>query len=228
MGILTEAMARLVREQRLGYVATVDADGTPNLSPKGTTTVWDDDHLVFADIRSPRTVGNLRRNPAVEVNVVDPIARRGYRFKGAGEVLDAGPRFAEAVAFFRRRGVTSPIRSVVLIRVTRALPVTSPLYDGGASEAEVRARWRAYWRDLEAGAGERPRASERARPGARGFTTIELKTNFVGTAREGTVVCEATLAHRGRSTQVWDARVTAEGTGKAIALFRCMQFILYP
>ena len=156
MGILTEAMARLVREQRLGYVATVDADGTPNLSPKGTTTVWDDDHLVFADIRSPRTVGNLRRNPAVEVNVVDPIARRGYRFKGAGEVLDAGPRFADAVAFFRRRGVTSPIRSVVLIRVTRALPVTSPVYDGGATEGEVRARWRAYWRDLEAGAGERP------------------------------------------------------------------------
>ena len=64
--------------------------------------------------------------------------------------------------------------------------------------------------------------------GARGFTTIELKSNFIGTAREGVVACEATLAHGGRSTQVWDARVTAEATGKTIALFRCTQLILYP
>ena len=56
MGMLTEDMKRIVREQRLGYVATVSADGTPNLSPKGTTAVWDDDHLMFADIRSPQSV----------------------------------------------------------------------------------------------------------------------------------------------------------------------------
>jgi len=53
VGILTEDMKRLVSEQRLGFVATVCPDGTPNLSPKGTTAVWDDDHIVFADIRSP-------------------------------------------------------------------------------------------------------------------------------------------------------------------------------
>ena len=52
MGILTDDMQRVVNEQRLGFVATVCPDGTPNLSPKGTTTVWDDDHLVFADIHS--------------------------------------------------------------------------------------------------------------------------------------------------------------------------------
>ncbi len=63
--------------------------------------------------------------------------------------------------------------------------------------------------------------------GASGFTTIELKSNFVGTAREGVVACEATLVHGGRSTQVWDARVTIEATGKPIALFRCTQLILY-
>ena len=63
--------------------------------------------------------------------------------------------------------------------------------------------------------------------GATGFTTIELKSNFLGTAREGIVTCEATLVHGGRSTQVWDARVAAEGTGKAMALFRCTQLILY-
>jgi predicted pyridoxine 5'-phosphate oxidase superfamily flavin-nucleotide-binding protein len=77
MGILTHDMKRIVDEQRLGFVATVCPDGTPNLSPKGTTAVWDDDRLVFANIRSPGTLANLRRNPAVEVNVVDPFVRRG-------------------------------------------------------------------------------------------------------------------------------------------------------
>jgi predicted pyridoxine 5'-phosphate oxidase superfamily flavin-nucleotide-binding protein len=65
MSILTEHMKKVVREQRLAHVATVCPDGTPNLSPKGTTTVWDDDHLVFAAIRSPVTIANLRANPKV-------------------------------------------------------------------------------------------------------------------------------------------------------------------
>ena len=64
--------------------------------------------------------------------------------------------------------------------------------------------------------------------GAQSFTTIELKTNFLGTAREGTVRCEATPAHRGRTTQVWDAKVTHEESGKTLALFRCTQLILWP
>jgi predicted pyridoxine 5'-phosphate oxidase superfamily flavin-nucleotide-binding protein len=84
--ILTEDMRRLIAAQRLCYVATVDADGSPNLSAKGTLVVWDANTLAFADIRSPRTVANLRVNPRVEVNVVDPLARKGYRFKGAAEV----------------------------------------------------------------------------------------------------------------------------------------------
>ena len=84
--VLTEEMKRVVLEQKLGFVATVCPDGTPNLSPKGTTTVWDDGHLVFADIRSPNTVRNLRGNPSIEINVVDPIVRKGYRFKGVAAV----------------------------------------------------------------------------------------------------------------------------------------------
>ncbi len=77
MGILTDDMKRIVHEQRLGYVATLCPDGTPNLSPKGTTAVWDDDHLVLADIRSPQSVQNIEHNPSVEVNVVDPLVRKG-------------------------------------------------------------------------------------------------------------------------------------------------------
>jgi len=62
--------------------------------------------------------------------------------------------------------------------------------------------------------------------GATGFTTIELKTNFLGTALEGTLSCESTLVHGGRTTQVWDATVTNEA-GKKLALFRCTQLLLY-
>jgi 1,4-dihydroxy-2-naphthoyl-CoA hydrolase len=62
--------------------------------------------------------------------------------------------------------------------------------------------------------------------GASSFTTIELKSNHLGTAREGRVECRATPVHRGRTTQVWDATVTAGG--KTIALFRCTQMVLWP
>jgi predicted pyridoxine 5'-phosphate oxidase superfamily flavin-nucleotide-binding protein len=150
MGILTEDMKRVVMEQRLGYAATVCPDGSPNLSPKGTTAVWDDDHLVFADICSPRTVENLRLNPKIELNVVDPIARKGYRFKGTASVLAEGPQFEAILAFYRRGPaadwqVRSPIRSIVLVRVERALQLISPVYDTGATEAQVRASWEGYW-----------------------------------------------------------------------------------
>ena len=64
--------------------------------------------------------------------------------------------------------------------------------------------------------------------GAEGFTTVELKTNFLGTKREGTIECEANLTHGGGTTQVWDAAVTDADSGKTIALFRCTQIILYP
>lgn len=63
--------------------------------------------------------------------------------------------------------------------------------------------------------------------GATGFTTLELKTNHTGTARDGLVTCVARAAHLGKSTQVWDAVVSAKDTGKTIALFRCTQMILY-
>jgi|SRR5215217_1143278 len=64
--------------------------------------------------------------------------------------------------------------------------------------------------------------------GASNFTTIELKTNFMGTAREGVVAVEAKMVHGGRTTQVWDAVVTHRDTGKTMALFRCTQSVLWP
>lgn len=64
--------------------------------------------------------------------------------------------------------------------------------------------------------------------GASNFTTIELKSNFLGTATEGTLRAEASAAHQGRTTQVWDATVTHTDSGRTIALFRCTQLILWP
>lgn len=154
MGILTDDMKRAVAEQRLGFVATVCPDGTPNLSPKGTTAVYDDDHLVFVDIRSPRTVANLRANPAVEINVVDQIVRKGYRFKGRAEVVEEGPQLEELLRGYEGRGTMlteagKRARAVVLVEVERAAPLVSPGYDWVESEEEMRAHWRRYFVDLE-------------------------------------------------------------------------------
>src|SRR4051794_36219868 len=102
-------MRRVVEEQRLGYVASVDADGTPNLSPKGTVAVWDADHLVFADLHSPQTVANIDAGRRmVEINVVDPIVRRGFRFKGTATVHRDDAVFAAGLQFYERRSGMQP------------------------------------------------------------------------------------------------------------------------
>ena len=146
MGILTDDMKRVVSEQRLGFAATVCADGTPNLSPKGTTRVWDDDHLVFADLASPQTVANVRANPAIEINVVDPFVRKGYRFKGTATLLEDGELFERIAAIYPGR----KIRTLVLVRVERAQPLISPAYERGASEHEIAALWERHYADLAA------------------------------------------------------------------------------
>ena len=154
MGVLTGDMKRVVDEQRLGYIGTVCPDGSPNLSPKATMRVWDDDHLVFADIASPGTVANIRQNPAVEINIVDPLIRKGYRFKGTAEILPPGPRFDAVMEQYNGSGqgnqsrVTSLIRSFVMVKVQRALPVISPGYVGDVTEDQMRTRWEEYYFSL--------------------------------------------------------------------------------
>ena len=140
---LDDDVRRVVNEQSLGFVATVCPDGTPNLSPKGTTIVWDDEHLAFLHIHSPNTVANLASNDAIEINVVDPIVRKGYRFKGTAEVLTEGAVHADVIEFFRRERGTDigRVRAVVLVHVDVVAPLVSPAYDTGVTEAEVAARW---------------------------------------------------------------------------------------
>ena len=149
MGILTDDMQRVVREQRLGFHATVGADGTPNLSPKGTTAVWDGDHLFFAHIRSPQTVENVRRGSLVEVNVVDPFSRKGYRFKGPAVIYEPGTDgFATGVDRLHQEGFTTPrerIKAIVVIEVRQAHAVVSPAYDDGSrDEPAITKAWQEH------------------------------------------------------------------------------------
>ena len=138
MTILTDDMKRVIKEQSLGFVATVCPDGSPNLSPKGTMAVWDDDSLIFADLASPTTMANILVNPVVEVNVVDPLRRKGYRFRGPASAHQAGPVFDRAVRYFEEHGVeASRIHGVAVVRVERAVAVLSPAYARGMSEGEI-------------------------------------------------------------------------------------------
>jgi predicted pyridoxine 5'-phosphate oxidase superfamily flavin-nucleotide-binding protein len=136
---LTSEMKEMIGRLRLCYAATVTPDHQPNLSPKGSLKVLDDEHLIFAEMASPNTVRNLRHNPAIEINVVDPILRRGYRFKGVAEVLDDPELIALAG---QGLGAEYPVRSVVKIRVERAAAVRSPVYlFTDSSEEDVRDMW---------------------------------------------------------------------------------------
>ncbi|MGQ0650939.1 MAG: pyridoxamine 5'-phosphate oxidase family protein [Betaproteobacteria bacterium] len=144
MAILTEEMKRMVAALRLCYVATVTEDGKPNLSPKGSLKVLDDEHLAFADIMSPVTMRNLRANPHIEVNLVDPFLRRGYRFKGRCEIHNEGEVFdSVANELWQREGHQYPVNAVVRITVEQALPVRSPAYvfNKGVKDEDVRKIW---------------------------------------------------------------------------------------
>jgi len=148
MEILTNEIIEFVNRIKLGFVATVCADGTPNLSPKGTTIAWDEDHLAFADIHSPGTIKNLMSNPSIEINVVDIFIRKGYRFKGRAEVLSRGRTFDEIIAHFKLTESKYPIHHIVLVKVDRILPIFSPAYDIGLSETEIKQRWMEYWNTI--------------------------------------------------------------------------------
>ena len=136
---------RFVNRQKLGYVATVSGNNTPNLSPKGTIIVWDSRTLAFADICSPNTIRNISSNPSVEINIVDPLLRKGFRFAGRARAIKEGRMFEEILAHYKRDGIKSSIRAIVLVEVSCISEVISPLYAQGLSEEEIKSRWRDYF-----------------------------------------------------------------------------------
>lgn len=149
--MLTPDMKRVIEEQRLGFVATAGLDGTPNVSPKGTFAVLDDRTIAFGEIRSPGTIRNLRTNPRIEVNFVDVFARKGYRFAGTATIVERGEAEFDDLLGKLRSSLAHRIRAIVKIDVTRALPLTSPAYDDGKTESELRRHWTARHRMLQPG-----------------------------------------------------------------------------
>ena len=145
MVAITKEIKNFVDFQKLGYVATVSVDNTPNLSPKGTIMVLDESHLVFADIQSPKTVENIEHNPSIEVNVVDPFSRRGYRFKGIAEIISSGDKFNDIISLYKTTGIKSTINCIVLVKIEKLSEVLSPLYDLGHTEEELKAKWKKYY-----------------------------------------------------------------------------------
>ncbi len=148
MAKILESVKKFLDTQKLGYVATVSENGTPNLSPKGTIIAWNENTLAFADIRSPNTLKNLENNPNLEINVVDPFLRKGFRFKGQGRIIKNGATYDAILNHYRKVGIKSPIGSIVLIDVSEILEVTSPLYDLGISEEEMKEKWKKILLDL--------------------------------------------------------------------------------
>ena len=145
---ISESIKKFLSVQKLGYVATILENGTPNLSPKGTIIAWDENTLAFADIRSPNTMKNLEKNPNLEINVVDPLLRKGFRFKGQGTIIKNGQTYDAILNHYRENGIKSPIGGIVLVEVSEFMEVTSPLYDQGFSEEEIKKKWKKYFLDL--------------------------------------------------------------------------------
>jgi len=143
--MITEKIRKFVSQQKLGFVATVSPDGTPNLSPKGTISVLDENTLVFANIRSPQTIENLEKNPSVEINIVDPFSRRGYRFKGIAKIISDGEEYDKILLSYKQNGIQTTIKSIVMVNVKQILEVTSPLYDVGYTEEELKIKWKKYY-----------------------------------------------------------------------------------
>ena len=142
--MLTPDMRTVIESCQLCFAATVTTEGRPNLSPKGTIRVWDDEHLFFLDIASPGTRANLAHSPWLELNVVDQLSRRGYRFAGKAALHHPGSAVYDDGVRRVYGDVTPSSRpsAVILLAVERVAPVLSPAYWRGLDENEIRAQWR--------------------------------------------------------------------------------------
>ncbi len=118
MGIIEDTHTSLIQEVGLCYVATASKDGEPNVSPKGSILVLDEDHLAFAEIMSPGSRANLEENERVAVYVCRPEKFQGFQFKGRAELSKEGPVYDQLAAAIEEKGLKlPPIQNAVKIKV---------------------------------------------------------------------------------------------------------------
>ena len=119
MAKLTEEAKQIIGEIHPGLVATASKDGKPNVSAKGSFRVLDDEHVIFADIRSPQTVANLRENPQISILVFNNSPRKGCRIWGKAEILDGGELFEALSAEYAPKGME--VKHVVKVSVEEVI-----------------------------------------------------------------------------------------------------------
>ncbi len=118
MGKIEEAHKSLIADVGLCYVATASSDGEPNVSPKGSIMVLDDDHLAFAEIMSPNTGANLKQNARVAIYVCRPEKFQGFQFKGSVELSQDGAVYDQLAAAIKEKGLKlPPIKNAVKVKV---------------------------------------------------------------------------------------------------------------
>lgn len=153
--MISQPMRRIIEENTIGLVATVTPDGFPRVSPKGTMRVLSDARIGFADLRSPDTVRNIKANPAVEVTFIDVFRRIACRLRGTASYIERGseaygsllPQFGTWSVLMERA------RGLVIVDVTDARMVKSPIYDVGAQEADLVRQWAAFYTKLHGDGG---------------------------------------------------------------------------
>ncbi|MDX1401287.1 MAG: pyridoxamine 5'-phosphate oxidase family protein [Kiloniellales bacterium] len=149
--MLSGAIKEIINQNTIGSVATISEEGKPCVSPKGTFVVRDDSTLVFANIRSPGTIRNLKANKAVEVTFLDIFHRTACRVAGEADYLERGE--TEAVRYFGRFAEKWPtlvglMEGFVVIHVTAASYLTSPIYDVGMKRDDLADFWLDYYTKL--------------------------------------------------------------------------------
>ncbi|PIT73974.1 pyridoxamine 5'-phosphate oxidase family protein [Limnohabitans sp. G3-2] len=150
MSILNASVRDAARRSVLCWLATVDTDGLPNVSPKEVWTVFDDQHVVVANIASPMSVRNIAQQPQVCLSFVDVFVQKGFKLNGsAHEVLAGDSAFARwAAPLLAMVGQRFVIHSVLVIRVTSVVPIVAPsyrFYPGETTEAsQIASALRAY------------------------------------------------------------------------------------
>ena len=143
----------LIETWRLGYVASADGDGRVNLSPKGTFVVLDESRIAFAEMRSPNTMANIAVRPEVEVNFVDILSRKGARFRGDAVAHERGSAaFDELLPEFTPfwADLADRFNAIVEITLSEVKPLSSPAYDAGAEEQDLRELWKGKIQEMRA------------------------------------------------------------------------------
>jgi predicted pyridoxine 5'-phosphate oxidase superfamily flavin-nucleotide-binding protein len=129
MAKLTQEMKDIIAAQQC-FVATVNADGTPNVGPKRSTRVLDDEHLVFSEVTGKHTWANVERGSKVAIAVIDREQMKGYRFVGVPTAITSGQAFDLAQEMLQKAGIKAPLKAVVAVKIEQIFDLGL----GGAGE----------------------------------------------------------------------------------------------